>query len=122
MSSRPQFRLRSIFYVTTVAAVLCLLLPPLFRAARQYLANRAATRQPPMTGLVGHSLVFEEAAPGSADVDEMPEPIGAGSDLAIPTDAAFIQTTIIRVNGKRIDGVEDAASLDAEPDEPRSER
>lgn len=90
-----QFRLRSIFYATAIAAVLCLLLPPLVRTVQQFLASK---RPPPQPVRIVEMPI---ADPPELDVGR---PMAAApSDMTVPTDAAFIQTTIIRINGKRID-------------------
>ncbi|HWB10392.1 MAG TPA: hypothetical protein VG826_14265 [Pirellulales bacterium] len=100
MARRIQFRLRAIFYVTAVAAVLCLIVPPLFRVAQRHFA---AKRPPPRLVLIeiGSDLshLFEaRQEPTNARVP----PVVPG-----PTGETFIMTTIVRVNGKRVDATDD---------------
>ncbi|MGH7134838.1 MAG: hypothetical protein ACREHD_03810 [Pirellulales bacterium] len=90
-----QFRLRSIFYATAIAAVLCLLLPPLLRTVQHFLASKRPPPQPVRIVEMPVADPPEMAAGNAADA--------APPDIRVPTDAVFIQTTIIRVNGKRID-------------------
>lgn len=97
MAQPFQFRLRALFYVTTVAAVLCLMLPPIFRAVQRHLASQ---RRPPVQLPIDVTVEW----PNSEIETTLTE---TTSDYPIPTDAAFIQTTIIRVNGKRIDSAGD---------------
>ncbi|HET6882718.1 MAG TPA: hypothetical protein VFI31_21300 [Pirellulales bacterium] len=111
MSNRLQFRLRSLFYLTSVAAVLCLLLPPCIHAARQYFSSKPRIQT---VTVPGDGFTIEVAAP--------PVTATLPGDTDIPTDATFIQVNIIRVNGQRIDVADDdIATTPAPAEQPIAE-
>jgi hypothetical protein len=93
MAGRFQFRLRAIFFAMTIAAVLCLMLPPIFHSVQRHFAAKRRPTAPLTVQVVADPPEIQsKTASTQRPLDE-----------ALPRDATFFQATIIRVNGKRID-------------------
>ena len=96
MAQRFQYRLRAIFYATAIAALLCIMLPPLFRAVQRHLASKS---RPPK---IRYEIADDVKSRPPGRVEEAPATITPEAGSAA-RDAVFIQINITRVNGKRID-------------------